>query len=55
VRTLQFATIVALVEGFNLQRIMRTTNATAVWRYFSLRDSHLGTCSLINRSNREPL
>src|SRR5690606_1858843 len=46
VRALQLAAIGALVEGFDLQRIMRPAVAPAVRRYFSLRDSHLGTCSL---------
>jgi len=43
VRTLQFAAIVAFVEGFDLQRIVRAPIATAMRRYFSFWDSHGGT------------
>jgi hypothetical protein len=50
VRTLQFATVRALVMSFDLERIMRTTVAAAVGRYFSLGDGHLGTCSSNNFS-----
>ena len=45
VRALELTTIVAFVEGLDLQRIMCTAIAAAVGRYFSLRDSHCGTCS----------
>ena len=44
-RTLQFAAVRALVEGFNLQRIVATTHPTTGGRCFSLGDGHFGTCS----------
>jgi hypothetical protein len=47
VRALQLATIVAFVESFHFQRIMCAAISAAVRRYFSFRDSHFGTCSLI--------
>jgi len=43
VGALQLATIVAFVEGFDLQRIVRAPIATAMRRYFSFWDSHGGT------------
>jgi hypothetical protein len=46
VRALQLTAVAALVEGFDLQGIVRTANAPAMRRYFSLGDSHCGTCSL---------
>ncbi len=46
VRTLQLTAVGAFVECFDLQRIMRPAIAAAMRRYFSLRDSHCGTCSL---------
>ena len=45
VRALQFAAIVAFMEGLDLQRIMRAPIAPAMRRYFSLGDGHGGTCS----------
>jgi hypothetical protein len=45
-RALELTAIAALVEGFDLQRIVRTANAPAMRRYFSFWDSHSGTCSL---------
>jgi hypothetical protein len=45
VRALELTTIGAFVECFSLQRIMCAAIATAMGRYFSLGDSHLGTCS----------
>jgi hypothetical protein len=47
-RALQLAAIAALVEGFGLQRVVRTTDAPAMRRRFSLWDSHSGTCSLMS-------
>ena len=40
VRTLKLAAIVAFVECFNFQRIVRPAIAAAMGRYFSLWDSH---------------
>ena len=45
VRALQFATVRALVESFDLQRIMAAAHAPAAGGSFSLRDSHFGTYS----------
>ena len=45
VRTLQLTAVRTLVMSFDLQRIMRTAITTTVGRYFSLGDSHSGTCS----------
>src|SRR5690606_4426851 len=45
VRTLQLAAVRAFVECLDLQRIVRTAVAAAMGRYFSLGDSHCGTCS----------
>jgi hypothetical protein len=45
VRALQFTAVAALVEGFDLQGIVRAAVAPAMRRYFSLGDSHCGTCS----------
>jgi|TARA_B100000686_G_C16230562_1_gene684648 hypothetical protein len=50
VGALELATIVALVEGFDLQRIMRAPIATAMRRNFSFWDSHGGTCSYVEYS-----
>jgi hypothetical protein len=55
VRALQLAAVAAFVEGFDLQGIVRTANAPAMRRYFSLGDSHCGTCSLsLNPKFRGP-
>jgi hypothetical protein len=54
VRPLELAAIAALVEGFDLQGIVRTANAPAMRRYFSLGDSHCGTCSLSLVSKKLP-
>jgi hypothetical protein len=48
VRTLQFATVRAFVECFDLERIVRATHAATGRRYFSLGDSHGGTNSSNN-------
>jgi hypothetical protein len=45
-RPLELAAIAALVEGFDLQRVVRAAVTAAVRRCFSLGDSHCGTCSL---------
>jgi hypothetical protein len=44
VRALQFAAIAALMESFDLQRVMAAAHATAGRRGFSFGDSHFGTC-----------
>jgi hypothetical protein len=46
VRALQLAAVRAFVERFNLERVVRAAHAPAGGTGFSLRDSHLGTCSL---------
>ena len=48
VRTLEFTAVRALVVSFDLERIVRTTVAAAVGRYFPLGDGHGGTCASNN-------
>jgi len=45
VRPLELTTVRTLVMSFDLQRIVCAAITTAVGRYFSLGDSHGGTCS----------
>jgi hypothetical protein len=45
-RPLELAAVATLVEGFNLERVVRTAVAPAMRRYFSFWDGHCGTCSL---------
>jgi hypothetical protein len=45
VRALQFATVRALVESFDLQRIMAAAHAPAGGTGLSFGDSHFGTFS----------
>jgi hypothetical protein len=48
VGALQLTAVRAFTEGFDLQRIVRTTHAATGRRYFSLGDSHGGTISSNN-------
>jgi hypothetical protein len=46
VRALELTAVATLVEGFDLQGIVRAAVAPAMRRYFSFWDSHCGTYSL---------
>jgi hypothetical protein len=44
-RALQLATVLALAECVNRQRVMAAAHTPAGRRCLSFRDSHFGTCS----------